>query len=376
VGWVGSAMAEIVDKKHATVSALLAVGVPSERHPNNARDRAVRMSPRRLFLFVVVWLSSAPAIASAEAPVYGPELEGFDYPYPVKQFDFASQGQNLHMAYMDVAPATEAHGTIVLLHGKNFCGATWEASIGVLSQAGYRVIVPDQIGFCKSSKLAAYQFTFQQLARNTQALLAALGVEKATIVGHSTGGMLAIRYTLMYPDAVRQLVLVDPIGLEDWKTKGVPSISVDEWAARELKTTPESLRAYEQATYYAGQWKPAYQRWVDMLAGMYRGPGRTAVAWDSALLDDMIYTQPVLYELGELAVPTLLFVGDKDNTALGKDLAPPQLRSRLGDYPTLGKNAARVMTTAKLIEFPDLGHAPQMQDPEAFHKALLKNLVP
>jgi pimeloyl-ACP methyl ester carboxylesterase len=334
------------------------------------------MSPRRLLLFLVVWLSSAPAIASTDAPAYGPELEGFDYPYPVKQFSFASQGQNLRMAYMDVAPTARARGTIVLLHGKNFCGATWETSISVLSHAGYRVIVPDQIGFCKSSKPAAYQFTFQQLAHNTRALLVALGVEKATIVGHSTGGMLAIRYALTYPEAVRQLVLVDPIGLEDWKTKGVPSISVDEWAARELKTTAESLRAYEQATYYSGQWKPEYQRWVDMLAGMYRGPGRAAVAWDSALLDDMIYTQPVLYELGELAVPTLLFVGDKDNTALGKDLAPPQLGLRLGDYPTLGKNAVRLMTTAKLIEFPDLGHAPQMQDPEAFHRALLENLDP
>jgi pimeloyl-ACP methyl ester carboxylesterase len=334
------------------------------------------MSPRRLLLILAAWLSSAPMIAAADGLTYGPELEGFEYPYPVKQFAFASQGQNLHMAYMDAMPVTDTRGTIVLLHGKNFCGATWEASIRTLSQAGYRVIVPDQIGFCKSSKPAAYQFTFQQLARNTQALLAALGVEKATIVGHSTGGMLAIRYALMYPAAVRQLVLVDPIGLEDWKTKGVPSISVDEWAARESKTTTESLRAYEQATYYSGQWKPEYQRWVDMLAGMYRGPGRAAVAWDSALLDDMIYTQPVLYELSELVAPTLLFIGDKDNTAIGKDLAPPQLRSRLGDYPTLGKNAAQVIPNVKLIEFADLGHAPQMQDPEAFHKELLENLSP
>jgi pimeloyl-ACP methyl ester carboxylesterase len=330
----------------------------------------------RLLLPVVVLLSLAPAIA-AEAPAYGPELEGFDYPYPVKQFAFASQGENLHMACMDVAPAgAAARGTIALLHGKNFCGATWEGSIKVLSEAGYRVIVPDQIGFCKSSKPERYQFSFQQLARNTQALLASLGVEKATIIGHSTGGMLGVRYALMFPEQVRQLVLVDPIGLEDWKAKGVPSISVDEWNTRELKTTAESLRQYEQGTYYAGQWRPEYDRWVDMLAGMYRGPGREAVAWDSALLDDMIYTPPVVYELDKLAAPTLLIIGDKDTTAIGKDLAPPELRARLGDYPELGKSAARLIPNAKLIEFPDLGHAPQMQDPAAFHKALLDNLAP
>jgi len=331
---------------------------------------------RCLFLTVAALLScQAIADASNEGQAYGPELEGFDYPYPVKQFSFPSQGQNLHMASMDVSPAAP-RGAVVLLHGKNFCGATWETTIKVLSDAGYRVIVPDQIGFCKSSKPARYQFSFQQLARNTQALLASLGVEKATIVGHSTGGMLGIRYALLYPEQVRRLVLVDPIGLEDWKAKGVPSISVDQWCQRELQTTAESIRRYEQATYYAGQWKADYQRWVDMLAGLFRGPGREAVAWDSALLDDMIYTQPVLYELDKLTVPTLLIVGDKDTTAIGKDLAPPEARAKLGNYPELGKNAARLIPNAKLIEFPDLGHAPQVQDPEAFHKALLENLRP
>jgi pimeloyl-ACP methyl ester carboxylesterase len=325
-------------------------------------------------LLPIAALSFSPAVA-ADAPAYGPELEGFAYPYPVRQFAFVSQGENLHMAYMDVAPAAAPRGTIVLLHGKNFCGATWEGSIKVLSEAGYRVVVPDQIGFCKSSKPAHYQYSFQQLARNTQSLLASLGVDKPVIAGHSTGGMIAVRYGLMFPQDVRQLVLVDPIGLEDWKTKGVPSLSVDQWFEREKKTDAESIRRYEQATYYAGEWKSDYQRWVDMLAGLYRGPGRDIVAWNSALLDDMIYTQPVVYELDRLTVPTLLFIGDKDTTAIGKDLAPPDLRAKLGNYPELGKRAALAIPNAKLIEFPDLGHAPQMQDPEAFHKALLENLA-
>ena len=65
---------------------------------------------------------------------------------------------------MDVPPAKPNGQAVVLLHGKNFCAATWQATIAVLSAAGYRVIAPDQIGFCKSSKPAHYQFTFQQLA--------------------------------------------------------------------------------------------------------------------------------------------------------------------------------------------------------------------
>ena len=90
----------------------------------------------------------------------------------------------------------------------------------------------------------------------------------------------------------------------------------------------------------------------------------------------MIYTQPVLYEFGQLAVPVVLMIGDKDTTAIGKDLAPPEQRAKLGDYPELGKDAARAIPGARLIEFPDLGHAPQIQDPEAFHKALLESLTP
>lgn len=325
----------------------------------------------------LVWTLALLAILSCRATTqtaatYGPELEGFDYHWPVARFQFQSQGQTLQMAYMDVKPARPTGQTAVLLHGKNFCSATWQATITALSGAGYRVIAPDQIGFCKSSKPRNYHFSFQQLAANTHALLESLGVKRAIVMGHSTGGMLAIRYGLMYPSETERLVLVDPIGLEDWKARGVPWQSVDAWYRREMQTTAERIRSYERATYYAGTWKPEYERWVQMLAGMYRGPGRTQVAWDSALLYDMIYTQPVVYELAELRMRVLLVIGDKDNTAIGKDLAPPDVRATLGNYPVLGKHAAAQIPHAKLIEFADLGHSPQIQAPERFHKALLE----
>ena len=61
------------------------------------------------------WLSALllplalPALA-AQAPVYGPELQGFDYPYPLQHFSFVSQGQALQMGYMDVPPQSPANG--------------------------------------------------------------------------------------------------------------------------------------------------------------------------------------------------------------------------------------------------------------------------
>ena len=228
-------------------------------------------------LAICVTFASA---ARADTPSYGPELQGFSYPYPVAQFDFPSQRQTLHMAYMDVRPKIANGRTAVLLHGKNFCAATWQGTIEVLTAAGYRVIAPDQIGFCKSSKPERYQYTFQQLARNTHALLTSLGVNTATLIAHSTGGMIAVRYTLMYPAETLQLVLVDPLGLEDWKAKGVPAISVDDWFARELKTSADGIRRYEQGTYYAGHWSADYEPWVQMLAGLNNGPGKELVAWN------------------------------------------------------------------------------------------------
>lgn len=317
--------------------------------------------------------ASAPAVP--DGPAYGAELEGFAYPGTVRHYAFTSQRETLQMAYLDVRPEHPNGRTVVLLHGKNFCAGTWEATIDVLEKAGYRVIAPDQIGFCKSSKPERYQYSFQQLAHNTHALLESIGVKEATIVGHSTGGMLAVRYALMYPKATQQLVLVNPIGLEDWKALGVPPLSVDYWYARELKTTADGIRRYEQGTYYAGEWSPAFERWVQMLAGMYRGPGREAVAWNSALIYDMILTQPVVYELGALRTPTLLLIGDKDTTAIGKDVSPPDVHAKLGHYPELAKRAQLAIPGATLVEFPALGHAPQIQDPATFHKALLDGLA-
>jgi pimeloyl-ACP methyl ester carboxylesterase len=337
---------------------------------------------RRKFLFAPAFAVAlailVPAIAIAgEHPGYGPQLEGFDYPHPVKRFEFESQRQKLSMAYLDVAPTGTPNGrTVVLLHGKNFCAATWDTTIAALTGAGFRVIAPDQVGFCKSSKPARYQFSLGQLADNTHALLQSLGIERAVIVGHSMGGMLGARYALQYPRGTAQLVLVNPIGLEDWRAEGVPWRTVDAWYAGELKTSFDSIKAYQQKFYYGGKWKPEYDRWVGMLAGMYAGPGKAAVAWDQALASDMVFNQPVVYEFPRIRVPTTLMIGQRDRTAIGRDLASPELAEQLGDYPELGTRAARLIRNSRLVKFDDLGHSPQVEAPERFNAALLDALEP
>ncbi|MPY91340.1 MAG: alpha/beta fold hydrolase [Luteitalea sp.] len=321
----------------------------------------------------IACLTSANANPQAS---YGPQLEGFDYPHPIQRFEFSSQGKSLSMAFMDVAPTGTANGrTVVLLHGKNFCGATWEGTIKVLSEAGYRVIAPDQIGFCASTKPEGYQFSFNQLAANTHALLASRGIERATVIGHSMGGMLAARYTLSYPQTVEQLVLVNPIGLEDWQAEGVPYATIDQLYIGELKTSFDSIKAYQQRFYYNGQWKPEYDRWVSMLAGMYAGAGKEIVAYNQAQTSEMLFTQPVVHEFGRITAPTLLLIGGKDRTAPGANRAPKEIAERLGNYPELGRRAAEAIPNATLTKFPELGHSPQVEAPDQFHEALLRGLA-
>ncbi len=324
-----------------------------------------------LALSALMGLAALPAPAAAD-----PMLADFSYGWPVERHSLVSEGEAMEMAYIDVRPARPTGRTAVLLHGKNFCAGSWDATIRALSGAGWRVIAPDQIGFCKSTKPARYQYGLHILAANTHDLLSALKVDRPVLIGHSMGGMLAMRYALQYPDALSRLVLVNPIGLEDWRAKGVPNATIDQLYAGERKTSRASIKAYQQSTYYAGTWRPDYDRWVDMLASMYEGPGGEIVAWHQALTADMVFNQPVVHELERIRVPTLLMIGEKDNTAIGKNRADKALAATLGDYPRLARDAARRIPGARLITYADYGHSPQVQAPDRFHADLLKALTP
>lgn len=324
---------------------------------------------KRYALAVALALAGILALPAAEE-AFDAELKTFPYPHPVKFRGFQAQGQTLTMAYMDV-PAPQPNGqTVVLLHGKNFSGAYWGPTIDALRAAGFRVVVPDQVGFGKSTKPAHFQYSFHALAAQTKALLDELGVTDCIVAGHSMGGMLAVRFALLYPGTAKRLVLINPIGLEDWKTR-VPYRGIDELYAQELKATPDTLREYQRQNYFAGQWKPEYEPLIRAAAGWTRGPDRQRIAWNSALTTDMIWTQPVLYEFPLLRQPTLLIIGQRDRTALGKAWAPREVAEMLGDYVVLGERAASTIPQAKLVRIDNAGHLPQVEAFEEYLTALL-----
>ncbi|XHR94207.1 alpha/beta fold hydrolase [Mucilaginibacter sp. UC70_90] len=240
-----------------------------------------------------------------------------------------------------------------------------------LSNKGYRVIVPDQIGFGKSSK-AFIHYSFHQLAKFNKKLLDSLGVQKVTLMGHSMGGMLATRFTLMYPGRVEKLLLEDPIGLEDYRTF-VPYASAEDDYKTELKTSYESVKKYYQTSYFT-TWKPEYDYLVAIGAGVSKSADFPRYAKVAALTFEMIYEQPVCYEFGLIKVPTVLFTGKEDKTIVGKALLSDEEKAKHGQYKILGPETAQKIPGCKLIEFDNCGHIPHIEVKEAFFKALMANL--
>lgn len=323
-----------------------------------------------LFLFCVACSSiSKFSTKSNGQPAYDPELSNFSYPFPVHFFEFNSQNQKLKMAYLYEKPLNPNGKTVLLMHGKNFASWYWERTMRELLSRGYAVIAVDQIGFGKSSKPIQYQFSFHTLAAHTFDLLQSLQISKVSVVGHSMGGMVATRFALMYPDAVSKLVLVNPIGLEDWKVM-VPYRTVDQLYAQELNQTPEKIREYQRQAYFAGTWKPEYEELIQVASGWTRHPGYTIVAWNAALTSDMVFTQPVVYEFPKIKTPTLLIIGTRDKTAIGRDRVSEAIQKKLGNYEVLGEKAVRAIPGAKLVEIKGVGHMPQIEAFERYFREL------
>ena len=288
------------------------------------------------------------------------------YPYPSDSISVNIEFQQLTFSYMDVKPSAPNGKTVILFHGKNFNGYYWKDVIAFLTEGGYRVIAPDQIGWGKSSR-ANIHYSFHLLAYLNKGLLDSLGIEKAVVIGHSTGGMIAARFALMYPHRTEKLVLENPVGLEDYRTF-VPYQPVEAQYIRELAATYESIKGY-QMTYYP-EWKVEYEQYVLAQSQDLSRDDFQNVAWSNALTYQMIYEQPVIYELKDITLPTLLVIGQYDRTVVGKNLLSDEKKQSYGNYPSLGRNAAKLINASKLVELENVGHIPHVQDISAFQKAI------
>jgi pimeloyl-ACP methyl ester carboxylesterase len=283
------------------------------------------------------------------------------YPYPVSYMRLTLYGQDVNMAYMDVPAAGQPNGrTVMLFHGMNFGGFYFAGPIELLRKAGFRVIVPDQIGFGRSSK-PIIPYNFHDMALNSRKLLQSLGIQKAAIVGHSMGGMLAARFASSYPDVTERVVLYNPIGLTDYRWDQ-PWRSTDDVYKATLAQTHDEIFAGAYGTirrYFAtSPWKPEFEEYARIMYAPSLSADWPRYAMVRALLQQMTYLDPVVYDWPHIKVKALVLGGDKDGP----------------DFPAQAKHIADTIPGGRLVLIPGAGHVPHIEVPDVFNRELLKFL--
>jgi pimeloyl-ACP methyl ester carboxylesterase len=265
----------------------------------------------------------APAQAATPAPVATPtdvkagsitcEDVAYPYPYPTSYLPLTLYGQDVRMAYMDVPPLGEPNGhTVVLLHGNNFAGFYFAGPIDALRKEGFRVVVPDQIGYGRSSK-PIIPYNFHDMARNTHLVLQGLNVPRVMVVGHSMGGMLAARFATQYPDVVERLVLYNPI--------------------------------YARIRY----------AWT-------LGADWPRLAMVQTLLGQLPYLDPVVDDWAHIRAPTLVFGGAEDSLPGSSALFKARMKFVADTIPN---------GNGRLHLIAGIGHVPHMEAPEKTYPPLV-----
>jgi pimeloyl-ACP methyl ester carboxylesterase len=261
---------------------------------------------------------------------------------------------------MDVPPSGTPNGrTVVLFHGMNFGGFYFGGPIDALRKEGFRVVVPDQIGWGRSSK-PIIPYNFHDMALNTRTLLQSLGITRAAIVGHSMGGMLAARFAASYPDMTERVVLYDPIGLTDTRWS-------QPWHSTEEAYKTTMARSHDEAwqaayaniqRYFPDAWKPEYEQYVRIIYAPTLSGDWPRLAMVRSIYQQITYLDPVVDDWAHIKAKALVLGGDRDGQ----------------NFPALAKHIADTIPGAQLVLIPNVGHVPHLQVPELFNQELLKFL--
>ncbi len=289
--------------------------------------------------------------------------EDVPYPYPSSYLSLTLYGQDVRIAYMDVAPAGAPNGhTVVLLHGFNFAGFYFGGPIDALRKEGFRVIVPDQIGFGRSSK-PIIPYNFHDMARNTFAILQSLKIAKAMVVGHSMGGMLAARFASQYPDVVERVVMYNPIGLVDNRFDRRID-SVDEAYRRNLAATYQTVRAglMRYVAHNPAAWTPQFESYACVRYAWTLSADWPRLAMVQAVAQQMLTLDPVVNDWAHIKAPTLAFGGAEDVLPGSAALFQERMKFLAAAIPN-GRG--------KVLLIPGLGHVPHLEAPDKIYPPLV-----
>ena len=270
---------------------------------------------------------------------------------------YRQQEKYLQLGAARVCYIDEGSGPALLfVHGLGASMTNWSPSIEHFKHS-YRVIALDLPGFGMSQR-AGGECTVEQFSGAILALLSQLGVDRASIVGNSLGGLLALHISLEHPELVESLVLVDSAGAHPFPR----------WLRTATDRLPVSL--LKRAVLFYAFKLPRYS-WGHRLAGFYVRNEHTQAMLDEALsvedrpdldqyLDTYIRTTRTAISarlddrIGEIDRPVLLVWGQKD-------LALPL---------KVGQRMNRMIKGSFLVAIPDAAHVPMLDQPEAFNAAV------
>jgi pimeloyl-ACP methyl ester carboxylesterase len=254
--------------------------------------------------------------------------------------------------------AGTAGSPVLLLHGGGTDSAwlSWALTIPALAQT-HRVFAPDLPGYGESARPNA-PYSMDYYIALLPRLMDALGIERASLVGVSMGGGIALGFALRYPQQVERLVLVDSYGLQTrapWQRLSallirLPWLNAATWwlIARSRPLATASLKAL-----FADPSRITPELMDDVMAEVRRpAAGR---AWQAFQRDEVRWgglRTNYLDELGRIAAPVLLVHGAQDS------LVPLECQ----------QEAARRLPNARLEVLERCGHWPQRECPEEFNR--------
>ena len=170
-------------------------------------------------------------------------------------------------------------------------------------------------------------------------------------------------------------VMIAAISLPKDKAEPVIEEAMTEFGTEfknEMKKTLRKARAYQKKNYYAGNWKPEYEKLLIPFKGQINGPDYEVVAWNAALTYAPIFEDNIVVKIPKIKAKTVLIIGTRDRTGPGRGWMRKGIKRKLGQYQELGKDLKRTNPKLKLVELKGLGHMPQFEDYKRFAKVFFR----
>ncbi|MDQ1909678.1 alpha/beta hydrolase [Paenibacillus sp. GD4] len=248
-------------------------------------------------------------------------------------------GVNLYVE--DVNP--KGSKTIVFLHGWPLSHKQFEYQFDILPAKGYRCIGIDWRGFGNSDK-PMHGYTYDRLADDVRAVVAALQLNDFTLAGHSTGGGIAIRYMSRYGGyGVSKLVLIDAAA-----PTGFTPETARQLLTEALNDRPKMMRTVTETFFFQYITAPFSDWFIRM--------GLQAAGWSTAAIITMLRDESLESDLPYIRVPTLIVHGIHDKVI-------PFAQAQ---------DVQRKVRNSQLVPFHYSGHGPFWEERDRFNRLLIQ----